>query len=353
MDATIGELASYRLVLCDQLLNGRRDPDEGEGYVLRSERLHERRKARAIGDAIEFLDRPDVVTVLREAGGEGVPEGSAGGGLRDARLANGLLHGALQHRLVHSESDTSELDDRVLAVTPVEGVDEADHAPAVRHQDRARADAAAEEAHAPHERAVGDARRDEEDVRARGQVLLRVDPFHVGDAHAPHALLLTGLGRDEPGPHAAVEAAERRGRQYALGCAADPHDDVDVGPAHRGRDPGRQVAVADQLDAGAGTPDVGNQLLVPRPVEHDHHQVAYAAAERARDRFQVVLHRGIEVDDVARPGADHDLLHVAVGRVQQAAPVRGGEDRDRPRRPGGAEVRTLERVDGDVDFDVV
>src|SRR5438046_2706098 len=67
MDATVGELASHRLVLCDQLLNGRRDADERERYSLRSERLHERRKARAIGDAIELVDNQQH-PALRDSG---------------------------------------------------------------------------------------------------------------------------------------------------------------------------------------------------------------------------------------------------------------------------------------------
>ena len=41
--------------------------------------------------------------------------------------------------------------------------------------------------------------------------------------------------------------------------------------------------------------DVGDELLVARPVEHDHHEVVDAALEPARDGLQVVLHRGVQV----------------------------------------------------------
>ena len=123
-------------------------------------------------------------------------------------------------------------------------------------------------------RAVGDAGRDEEDVRAGRQVALGVDALRVRDAHRLHALFLarawSGTRRRL---HAAVEAAERRRGEHALGRAADAHDGVHVRAAHGGRDAGREVAVADQLDARAGLADVVDQLLVPRPVEHDDDQV--------------------------------------------------------------------------------
>src|SRR5205809_841174 len=157
-------------------------------------------------------------------------------------------------------------------VTPVlepHRVREADQALAQRHADRAGAVAAAEEAHAVHEGAVGHARRDEEDVRPGGEVLLGVDTLQVRDAHLPHALLLPGLGGHEAREHAAVEAAERGGGEHALGGAADPHHGVHVGAPHGGRDAGREVAIADQFDARAGLADVGDQLLVARAVEDD------------------------------------------------------------------------------------
>ena len=161
------------------------------------------------------------------------------------------------------------------------------------------------------------------------------------------------LRRHQASAHAAVQAAQRRGGEHALGRAADAHDGVDVGAADRGRDAGREVAVADQLDARAGGADVGDQLLVPRPIEDDDHQILDVAAEAPGDRLQVRLHRRVEVDGVPRRRPDDDLLHVAVGRVQQAALVRRGQHGDGAGRAGGAEVGALERIDGDVDLEVV
>ena len=68
------------------------------------------------------------------------------------------------------------------------------------------------------------------------------------------------------------------------------------------------------------------------------------------DRPQVLAHRRVDVDEVLGAGADDQLLHVEIGRVQQAAFVGRGQHRDGIGRAGGAQVRALERIDGDVDL---
>ena len=211
----------------------------------------------------------------------------------------------------------------------------------------------AEEAHAAHERAVGHARRGEDDLLARCEVALGVDALGVGDAHRQHALLVAVLGRDEASLHAAVQAAQGRGGEYALGRAADPHEGMHVRAADGRRDAGREVAVADQPDARAGASDVLDQLLVARPVEHDDDQVGHRAVQPLRNRVEILLDRRVEVDRTARGRADDDLLHVAVGCLQEATAGRGRQHRDRTRRAGRAEVRALERIDRDVDLGVL
>ena len=49
----------------------------------------------------------------------------------------------------------------------------------------------------------------------------------------------------------------------------------------------------------------------------------------------------------ARP--DDQLLHVEIRRMQQPAALGRGEHGDGVRRAGGAQVRALQRIDGDVD----
>ena len=63
------------------------------------------------------------------------------------------------------------------------------------HDDRAGANAIAEEADAFHQRAVGDAGRGEDERLAGRQVLRRVDPLQVGDPHRPAALFVLGRRR--------------------------------------------------------------------------------------------------------------------------------------------------------------
>ena len=52
----------------------------------------------------------------------------------------------------------------------------------------------------------------------------------------------------------------------------------------------------------------------------------------------------------ATTGPTHELLHVAVGRVEQPAALGGRQHGDRARLPVGDQVRALQRVDRDVDL---
>ena len=132
--------------------------------------------------------------------------------------------------------------------------------------------------------------------------------------------------------------------------AARAHDRVDPGPDDGGCDAGRQIAVADQPDPGSRLANLGNQLLVPRPVEHDDDQVLDVAVHAFGNVLQVVDHRRVEIHGAFAGGADHDLFHVAVGRVQQSATFGSGQHRDGAGRAGGAQVRAFQGIDGDVHF---
>src|SRR5262249_10535288 len=172
------------------------------------------------------------------------------------------------------------------------------------HDDRARARAVAEEADAAHERAVGDAGRGENDSVARRQFLRRVNAARLGAPRAA-AFLVFGLPGHEAREDLAVQAAHRGGREHALRRAAGPHDGVDAGADDRGRDAGRQVAVADQPDARAGPADLLDQLLVPRPIEYHDHEIFDAAIEAARDRPEILVHGRVEADGLLRARSDH------------------------------------------------
>ena len=87
-----------------------------------------------------------------------------------------------------------------------------------------------------------------------------------------------------------------------------------------------------------------------RPIEHDHDKIVHVPAKGFGDRLEIVRRGRIEADVVLRRRTDDELLHIQIGRVQQAALLGGGEHRDGVRRPGGAEVGAFQRIDGDVDF---
>jgi len=129
------------------------------------------------------------------------------------------------------------------------------------------------------------------------------------------------------------QAAQRGGRDDALGRAADADREMVVRAPDRGADRGDDVAVGDQLDAGAGLADLGDQVVVPGPVEHDRGHVGHLAAERIGDRLQVLAHRAAQVDAALGDRPDGHLAHVHPRHLHQAAGVAGGEDRERAPAP--------------------
>src|SRR6185503_19299399 len=121
---------------------------------------------------------------------------------------------------------SSEMYLDVLGGRDVNAVDEPDLVRLVLHDHRTGADAVAEEANAPHQRAVGDAGRREDDVLAGGEVRGAVDLLDVSDPHRAAALFVLGLADDEAREDLAVQAAHRRGGQHAFRRAAGPHHRV-------------------------------------------------------------------------------------------------------------------------------
>ena len=118
-------------------------------------------------------------------------------------------------------------------------------------------------------------------------------------------------------PHAAellaAEALDGGGRDDGLGAAADADVGVDARVGQAGGDGGRHVAVADQPHAAADAAQRVDDRLVPRPIEHDDHQVADPFAQLAGDDAQVGLQRRVDLHaDVALGHglADGDLFHV-------------------------------------------
>src|SRR6185503_18007476 len=91
-------------------------------------------------------------------------------------------------------------------------------------------------------------------------------------------------------------------------------------------------------------------FFMTRTVQHDHGQVFDIASQPARDVFQIVFHRSIDIDNAARRRANHDLVHVNIRRVQQTTAFCSGEYGDRVVGAESAEVCAFERVDRNVDL---
>src|SRR5690349_2292249 len=177
----------------------------------------------------------------------------------------------------------------------MDAVDESDLARLQRHDHGGGADTFSEEADAFHKRAVGDAGGGKNHLLARRQVLGLVDAMLVLDAHLGNALFQLRLVDDEPPQHIAVQAANGGGGDDSFGRSAGAHDAMHASADDRGRDAGGEVAVADELDAGAGLANVRNELLVAGTVEHNDYQVINSALQPASNILQIVGHGGVEI----------------------------------------------------------
>src|SRR5690606_11458781 len=121
------------------------------------------------------------------------------------------------------------------------------------------------------------------------------------------------------------EAFHRRGGDDALGRTADAHQCMDIGSRNGGGYSGGKVAVGDQADACAGGTDVGHELFVTRAVEANDREIIDIPAEPAGNVTEIVLNRRIDIDGALTRGADDDLVHIDVRRVEQPAAFSGSE----------------------------
>ncbi len=127
-----------------------------------------------------------------------------------------------------------------------------------------------------------------DDHLARRELVRLEDLVEVVDPVLLGLLDLVARGRPELRLELAAEAAKRGSREHGLASASDPDGEVVVGAAHGGGDRRGDVAVLDQLDAGAGGPDLLDQVVVARPVEDDRRDVSGPAAVRVGDRRDVL-----------------------------------------------------------------
>src|SRR5438105_3488785 len=197
----------------------------------------------------------------------------------------------LPEAVIEAASDAGQADFLApLAGEEVDPVDEAHPVAARAHDERARPGAVGEELDAAQEVAVRDAGRGDDRLSGR-QVVEREDAVHVLDPLLARPFDLAPGRRPELCLDLAAEAAQRGGRHDGLARAADPDREMVVRATDRGRDRGGDVAVLDELDAGAGGSDVLDQVVVARAVEDDRRDVVRAPPEGLGDRADVVPDR--------------------------------------------------------------
>src|SRR4051794_9970662 len=170
----------------------------------------------------------------------------------------------------------------------VGGVDGADGARLRAHHHRLRARAVAPVAHALEQVAVADAGGAEEHVVARDEIVAGEHLVEVV-AGVERGLLLFLVARVQPTEHLAAHALERGRGDHTLRRATDAEEDVGAAPGRGDGDGGGDVAVLDELDAGAGLAALADDVLVSGTVEHHRGDVVDVLALRLGHRFEVGL----------------------------------------------------------------
>src|SRR5579875_3151116 len=217
--------------------------------------------------------------------------------------------------------------------------------------DRVRLRLISEEAHAMDEIAVGDPRRDEDDVVAPDQIVHGQHAVDLADPHRSCALGFGFVAGLEAAHETTPQTLERRSRQHAFRGPPDPHRDVDPRPLDGGRDRRVDVAVGDELDPSPGAANLGDQVLVPRPVEDHDGYVVDRSLEGVGDGLEVVLDRSIQVDERRGFRPDRQLAHIGIRGMKETASLGDRHHGDRVGETVGDQIRPLDGVDGDVDLD--
>src|SRR5215216_6351070 len=228
------------------------------------------------------------------------------------------------------------------------GVDRADRPRLRPHHQRLRSGAVTPVADALEQLPVRHARRREEHVVTRDEIVGGENAAEVVAGVGGGAALVVVAG-PEPAVKSAADAFQRAGGDDALGGAADAEQHVGAALRPGGRDRAGDVAVGDEADPGAGLAALLDDVFVAGAVEDHGSHVVDVFAERLRHRLEVVRDRRVQVDRLSRLGSHGDLLHVhARPGVEHRSPLREGDHGDGIGAAEGGERGPVDGVDGDV-----
>ena len=100
-----------------------------------------------------------------------------------------------------------------------------------------------------------------------------------------------------------------------------------------------------------GLAHLGDQLGMARPVEDADDELGDVDLLGLGEVCEVLRRRLVEIDDaLGQAAADGDLVHVDVGRIEEAAVLGHGDDGQRIGQTLGGDGRALERIERDVDL---
>ncbi|CEG08157.1 hypothetical protein BN961_01571 [Afipia felis] len=183
-------------------------------------------------------------------------------------------------------------------------------------------------------------------------VLNAIDHAGILDPHLGSALaLLVGI-EDQATLHLAADAAQRRRSQHAFRRATGADVNIDAGVLRIGSvDHTGVVAVGDEAHRGTGRTHGVDDVGMARTVEDQCGDRRGMHVLGAGETADVLGRRRVEVDHVLGVTGPHsDLLHINVGRIEKRAAFGHRHGGDRTRHALGAQRRTFQRIDRDVDF---
>ena len=177
-----------------------------------------------------------------------------------------------------------------------------------------------------------------------------INPVEVINTPASGPGPFVVIAEQQPPLELPTDTAERRCCQHALRRAAGPKIQVNPGLRIGGGNHACHVAIGNQHDAAAERTQFGDQLVVARPVQHAGDNLVRRDALGLGNCDHIVRNAAVQVDDTRRIArSDGHLVHVYVGRIEQAALLGNRQHRERVGTGLRRDRRAFQRIKRDVD----